>query len=97
MRDDNVENLENNFDDYFPVEEINEHLMPDDLHSIRMNFPKVNLYEKPLIGTEEIRQYKEDAHKRSVVSTLPDITEILVKMNVAFLCSKGKSRFITSD
>jgi hypothetical protein len=27
------------------------------LNSIRMNLPKIHLYEKPLIGTEEVRQY----------------------------------------
>lgn len=47
--------------------------------------------------SEEMKQYKIDAHKISVVRTLPDITEILVNMNVAFLCAKGKSKFITSD
>lgn len=41
---------------------------------------------------------KRDAHKLSVVKMVPEITSILAKMNVAFLCSKNKRvSFITSD
>jgi len=41
----------------FPLEELNENLSSGELHAIRMSFPKVHLYDRPLVGTEEIRQY----------------------------------------
>jgi Protein of unknown function (DUF4238) len=41
---------------------------------------------------------KEDAHKMSVVKMVPEIAQILSKMNVAFLCSNSnRVSFITSD
>lgn len=45
----------------------------------------------------EMRLAKEDAHKMSVVQSVPDITNILIKMNLAFICSTRKGSFITSD
>ena len=45
----------------------------------------------------ELKQEKENAHKISVLQMIPHITEILLKMNLAFLCSKQSVSFITSD
>ncbi|MFA4995709.1 MAG: DUF4238 domain-containing protein [Patescibacteria group bacterium] len=49
--------------------------------------------------SNELRSYKTDAHKLTLSNLLPDITEMLVHMNLSFLCSakKGKAKFITSD
>ena len=32
-------------------------LSEEDMNTLRLNFPKINLYSKPIIGTEEIRQF----------------------------------------
>jgi hypothetical protein len=41
---------------------------------------------------------KKDAHKQSVIEMVPEIAEILMKMNVAFLCTKNRrTAYITSD
>ncbi len=45
----------------------------------------------------ELKKEKENAHAMSLASSLPSVTATLVKMNVAFLCSKSKNSFITSD
>lgn len=47
--------------------------------------------------SERLKKFKEDAHKLGVVHLLPDITELLMKMSIAFLCSKGGEKFVTSD
>ena len=50
---------------------------------------------KSSVAWEEARK---DAHKLSVVETVPEIAKILGQMNVAFLCSKSKRiSYITSD
>ena len=50
----------------------------------------------PKTSTEWEKE-KEDAHKLSVMQMIPEITKILYKMNVAFLCTKSGALFITSD
>lgn len=45
----------------------------------------------------ELKQEKENAHKISLVQMIPRITEILLKMNLAFMCSNKQGAFITSD
>jgi len=45
-----MENSENNFLEKYRLSEA-------DMNELRLNFPKVNLYSKPFIGTEEIRQF----------------------------------------
>lgn len=45
----------------------------------------------------ELKQDKENAHKISVMRTIPFISNILIKMNLAFLCASKKGPFITSD
>lgn len=45
----------------------------------------------------ELKKEKEDAHKISVMQMIPHITKILMRMNLAFLCSNRRSSFITSD
>ncbi len=47
--------------------------------------------------SEEWKSQKEHAHKLSVMAMTPEITTILVQMNVAFLVSDGRASFITSD
>lgn len=46
---------------------------------------------------EKWKNYKNDAHKMSLVRILPDLTRLILKMNVAFLCAKGNAYFVTSD
>ena len=43
------------------------------------------------------RKEKEDAHKLSVMGMIPEIANILYKMNLAFLCTNKNVSFITSD
>lgn len=45
----------------------------------------------------ELKEEKENAHKISLAKMIPHITEILLKMNLAFLCSDKKGVYITSD
>ncbi len=47
--------------------------------------------------SEELKRYKENTHKLGVVQLLPDITELLLKMSVAFLCPERGLKLITSD
>lgn len=47
---------------------------------------------------ENLKNYRKDAHKLNILGMLPDITQILLNMSLAFLVADGrKSRFITSD
>lgn len=45
----------------------------------------------------ELKREKEDAHKISVMQMIPHITKILMRMNLALLCSSRRGSFITSD
>ena len=45
----------------------------------------------------EWEEPKKDAHKSSVMQMIPEITKILSKMNLAFLCANKRAAFITSD
>lgn len=45
----------------------------------------------------EWEEQKKDAHKLSVMQMIPEITKILSKMNLAFLCANKRAAFITSD
>jgi hypothetical protein len=47
--------------------------------------------------SQELRQQKEDIHKLGVVQLLPDVTELLMKMSIAFLVAEKGTRFVTSD
>jgi hypothetical protein len=47
--------------------------------------------------SDEIKRYKENVHKIGVFQNLPDITELLVKMSIGFLCAEKGSFYITSD
>ncbi len=48
--------------------------------------------------SKELREFRKNTHKTGVVQLLPDITELLFKMSVAFLCvDDSSSKFITSD
>jgi hypothetical protein len=45
----------------------------------------------------EWRQKKKNAHPLSLIQMTPEITKILMKMNLAFLCTNKRDSFITSD
>jgi len=46
----------------------------------------------------ELKSYKENAHKLGVVQLMPDITELLIHMSIAFFCADNNGAyFITSD
>jgi len=47
----------------------------------------------------KLREYQKDAHKLTLANLLPEITDMLIQMNLAFLCAKkgSKAKFITSD
>jgi Protein of unknown function (DUF4238) len=47
--------------------------------------------------TERLKKFKQDVHKVGVIRTLSDITELLTKMSVAFLCAPKGIKFLTSD
>jgi len=40
---------------------------------------------------------KKDAHSFSIIEMVPEMTKILMEMNIAFMCSQSKTCFITSD
>jgi len=46
----------------------------------------------------ELEEAKADAHKLSLVESIPEVANVLAKMNLAFLCTKNKRvSYITSD
>ncbi len=47
--------------------------------------------------SERLKTLKNETHSRSLVQNLPDITELLMKMGVAFLCAPNGVCFLTSD
>jgi len=47
--------------------------------------------------SERLKQEKKDVHRLNLVQLLPEITKILCKMNIAFLCAGFRAKFITSD
>lgn len=47
--------------------------------------------------SSELKQAKEDAHKLSMVQIIPKITQIPLKMNLAFFCASRRGSFIASD
>jgi hypothetical protein len=54
-------------------------------------------HNAPLRKSKELKHFKENIHKVEVVQSIPDITELLFQMRVAFLCAEKRSNFITSD
>jgi len=47
--------------------------------------------------SKRLKEFQKNTHKLGVIKLLPDITKLLIKMSVAFLCAKGKTKFLTSD
>lgn len=47
--------------------------------------------------SKRLNKSKEETHSRSLIQTLPDITELLMRMSVAFLCAPNGVDFLTSD
>lgn len=64
---------------------------------IKMTEEMEKAHNTPPKKSVELKQKKENAHKISVLQMIPHITEILLKMNLAFLCGKQSVYFITSD
>ena len=48
------------------------------------------------IQSEQLKELRRDSHRLGVVELLPDLTELLTKMSIAFLCAEG-AKFVTSD
>jgi len=46
---------------------------------------------------ENLKNYRRNAHKLNILEMLPDVTQILLNMSLAFMITRSKSRFITSD
>ncbi len=68
----------------------------DELIQITASFEMKNELENSRLT--ELLEYKKNIHKLGVFDLFPDITELLFKMNVAFLVSDNKdNKFITSD
>lgn len=45
-----------------------------------------------------LRTLKQNSHKLGIIQLLPDLTQLLMQMSIAFLCADGtNSKFITSD
>lgn len=51
----------------------------------------------PSRTSKKLRDQKEWAHKLSLIETIPEITKILLQMNLAIFCTNGRGSFITSD
>lgn len=47
--------------------------------------------------SKKLEEEKVDAHKLSIFKVLPEITKVLVNMNLAFLIPESGAKFITSD
>lgn len=54
-------------------------------------------HEIPPDESDRLKRYKRDAHKLTMMRGMPDITQLLTKMSIAFLCAEGGSKFVTSD
>jgi hypothetical protein len=54
-------------------------------------------HQLPPERSQELKEHKQDAHKLGVFQFLPNITDLLFQMNLAFLCAEKGTRFITSD
>ncbi len=47
--------------------------------------------------SNKLKRMKQDVHRLSIVNLLPQLTDLLSKMSVAFLCAAGGATFVTSD
>ena len=54
-------------------------------------------HEIPPHESDRLKSFKQDGHKVGMMRNMPAITRILVRMNIAFLCAEGGSKFVTSD
>ncbi len=54
-------------------------------------------HEIPPHESDRLKRFKQDGHKLGMMHSLPDITRLLTKMSIAFLCTEGRSKFVTSD
>jgi len=54
-------------------------------------------HDIPHNESDRLKHYKRDVHKLTMMRGMPDITQLLAKMSIAFLCAEGGSKFVTSD
>lgn len=54
-------------------------------------------HEIPPHESDRLKRFKQDGHKVGMIRSMPDITRLLTKMSIAFLCAGGGSKFVTSD
>jgi hypothetical protein len=54
-------------------------------------------HEIPPDESNRLKRFKLDAHKLGMMRNLPDVTQLLTKMSIAFLCAERGSKFVTSD
>jgi hypothetical protein len=47
--------------------------------------------------SDSLESAKRDAHKLTMLTSLPHLTSLLRQMSIAFLCASGGARFVTSD
>ena len=47
--------------------------------------------------SNELKEYKKNFFQLGILQSLPDITELLLNMGLAFLCAEKGSKFVTSD
>lgn len=54
-------------------------------------------HDVPPRESDRLKCFKQDGHKVGMMRSLPDITQLLSKMSIAFFCAEGGSKFVTSD
>lgn len=54
-------------------------------------------HEIPPHESDRLKNFKQDSHKVGMMRSIPAVTRILARMNIAFLCAEGGSKFVTSD
>ena len=54
-------------------------------------------HEIPPHESDRLKRFKQDSHKFGMMRSMPDITGVLMNMNISFLCAEGGSKFVTSD
>jgi hypothetical protein len=67
----------------------------DQMISMAANLEKA--HGLPAKKSLELKEAKANAHRTAIVQSVPEIANILSKMNVAFLCTNNGGSFITSD
>lgn len=70
-------------------------------HMFDQIIERLSAFETETGKTSKVKQEwiekKKDAHSFSIIEMVPEMTKILMEMNIAFMCSQSKTCFITSD